>query len=213
MNISNADDKDPILLREEMKEMKGKFEKMEKYVENKLSNNIWEDRLLAALYSDIEYLKDEICEKNMIIGTLLHKDAKVDKKILSEKTQRNSNELSNELLNCREPEKAQRSNEKSNEPEMRESNDNNKLQTQLQQIRSKKNDEFNKCNIKNINLNTNEDTSKKEHLVNQEEHESKRWPKNTILIAGDSMLYGIDERKLKKNTKVRVFPGSPVLQY
>ena len=35
------------------------------------------------------------------------------------------------------------------------------------------------------------------------------WRKGTILIVGDSMLYGIEENKLK-NAKVRVFPGASI---
>ena len=38
------------------------------------------------------------------------------------------------------------------------------------------------------------------------------WPKNTVLITGDSMLSNINERTLSKifNTKVRSFPGATV---
>ena len=36
------------------------------------------------------------------------------------------------------------------------------------------------------------------------------WPENTTLIVGDSMLFGIDEKRMMKNTKVRVFPGSTI---
>ena len=38
------------------------------------------------------------------------------------------------------------------------------------------------------------------------------WPKNTVLITGDSMLTNINERTLSKNfnTKVRSFPGARV---
>ena len=35
------------------------------------------------------------------------------------------------------------------------------------------------------------------------------WKKGTTLIVGDSMLYGIDEKRLC-NTKVRIFPGSTI---
>ena len=39
-----------------------------------------------------------------------------------------------------------------------------------------------------------------------------KWNKDTILITGDSILYGIDEKKLSKNgrVKVRLFPGATV---
>ena len=39
-----------------------------------------------------------------------------------------------------------------------------------------------------------------------------KWNKDTILIAGDSILYGIDEKRLSKNGRVnvRLFPGATV---
>ena len=40
-----------------------------------------------------------------------------------------------------------------------------------------------------------------------------KWPKNTILVASDSMLSGLDERRLGRNNykvKVRCFKGSTV---
>ena len=44
------------------------------------------------------------------------------------------------------------------------------------------------------------------------EQESHAWKKGTVLILGDSMLHGIDEKKLSKNglVKVRCFPGSTI---
>ena len=39
-----------------------------------------------------------------------------------------------------------------------------------------------------------------------------RWRKGTTLIAGDSILYGTDEKKICQNgsVKVRVFPGATI---
>ena len=36
-----------------------------------------------------------------------------------------------------------------------------------------------------------------------------QWKPGTHLIIGDSLIYGIQEPKLK-NTKVRIFPGSSI---
>ena len=49
----------------------------------------------------------------------------------------------------------------------------------------------------------------KQTYVEQEFH---AWIKGTVLILGDSMLHGIDEKKLSKNglVKVRCFPGSTI---
>ena len=39
----------------------------------------------------------------------------------------------------------------------------------------------------------------------------KPWPKDTVLIAGDSMIHGLEEHRLKKyNVKVRSFPGARI---
>ena len=41
---------------------------------------------------------------------------------------------------------------------------------------------------------------------------SHKWPKRTVLIVGDSIISGVDERRIshRNNTKVRVFPGATV---
>ena len=39
----------------------------------------------------------------------------------------------------------------------------------------------------------------------------KLWPKNTTLIVGDSIIHGLDERRLKNyKAKVRSFPGAKI---
>ena len=45
--------------------------------------------------------------------------------------------------------------------------------------------------------------------VYTENDSTRPWGRNTTLIAGDSILYGIEEKRLK-NTKVRVFPGASI---
>ena len=36
------------------------------------------------------------------------------------------------------------------------------------------------------------------------------WKDNTTLIIGDSMLYGLEEEKMKRKTKIRMFRGSTI---
>ena len=38
----------------------------------------------------------------------------------------------------------------------------------------------------------------------------EEWKPNTTLIAGDSILFGIQEDRIKRDTKVRVFPGATI---
>ena len=54
-----------------------------------------------------------------------------------------------------------------------------------------------------------EETLNSRHpTVNNKVH---HWPRGTTLIAGDSILYGVEENRLKnKKAKVRVFPGARV---
>ena len=58
-------------------------------------------------------------------------------------------------------------------------------------------------------------TTTKPHDNESQENLDKEdhvWKKGTVLIMGDSMLHGIDEKKLSKNgfVKVRCFPGSTI---
>ena len=46
-------------------------------------------------------------------------------------------------------------------------------------------------------------------IYDQPIDEQAVWRKGTTLIIGDSLLYGIDERK-RRNTKVRIYPGAGV---
>ena len=52
----------------------------------------------------------------------------------------------------------------------------------------------------------------KQVLINRAVNARHAWPTNTVLIAGDSILNGIEEDRLKKNhsVKVRSFPGSNI---
>ena len=47
---------------------------------------------------------------------------------------------------------------------------------------------------------------------NASQQEAHTWKRGTVLIMGDSILHGIDEKKLSKNgtVKVRCFPGSTI---
>ena len=49
----------------------------------------------------------------------------------------------------------------------------------------------------------------KNPTINEEVY---KWPNNTVLIAGDSILNGIEESRLKKNypVKVRTYPGTTI---
>ena len=55
----------------------------------------------------------------------------------------------------------------------------------------------------------------KQHNDNRVENDIKPWLKNTVLIAGDSILNGIEDHRLSKtrNVKLRAFPGAYIDMY
>ena len=193
-------------LRCEMKDLKEKLENIEK--DFKSTSNVYKDRLLAVLYTDIDYLKHEVNEKNLFIEKLLE----------AKKTQIEKNE---EKMNDESTSEFQISNEINNKEEDQMRNDKvekniesgniekvNGLKNQLQQIRAKKKHDYVRCKESKNKLMNESNVVK---LRGPEaDYESRRWPEDTVLIAGDSILHGIDERKLKRNIKVRVFPGSTI---
>ena len=198
IEVCNDNDNNNETLREEIKAIEGKAEKVEK-IEDINANDIYKDRLIAALYSDVEFLKYEICEKNKFLGTLLPK---------------NLNDIKDDTLSDEKLVNFEVSNQIQNETESGEIGEikEKKIINQLKQVRLKMNDDYNYSKGKYLRTNTDGDKSRMGNLElsDQLRELNNKWPDNTILIAGDSMLYGIDEKRLKKNSKVRVFPGSTI---
>ena len=50
----------------------------------------------------------------------------------------------------------------------------------------------------------------KANITGYKEIKVNEWKPHTTLIAGDSLLNGIQEGRIKRNTKVRVFPGATI---
>ena len=83
------------------------------------------------------------------------------------------------------------------------------LNDQLSVVREEyKNKFYNSSSVKIKKKDSNKNSGKED--TNQEQ--KRLWEKNTILIAGDSILYGIDERRLSNKVKVKVhsFPGATI---
>ena len=83
----------------------------------------------------------------------------------------------------------------------------NNLQKQLEDIRSEK--------MPNINTKKQIERANHANLLNmgvcdEAVNNKAIWKDNTTLIIGDSMLYGLEENKLKRKTKVRIFRGSTI---
>ena len=90
------------------------------------------------------------------------------------------------------------------------------LQNQLSEIRKEKQEKYKKDRCKtpitdSMSLKDHKDdysSSNAEHMST----ESHKWPKKTILVVGDSMLAGIDEKRMsyRSNVKIRSFPGATI---
>ena len=66
------------------------------------------------------------------------------------------------------------------------------------------------CNEKHLRFMT---ETKHDHDANDTINGNLLWPKGTICVIGDSIIQGLDERRLgknNKNVKVRCFPGSNI---
>ena len=102
----------------------------------------------------------------------------------------------------------------------------NNIQTQLTQIRSMKHVEYLHTSQ---GINNNNNINGKHNIIDRgivhlcvteniytqkisEENKTHKWPRNTILIASDSICNQIDEKRLSKkyNVKVRAFSGASI---
>lgn len=199
----------------------------------------FKDALMASLYSQVEFLKNEIEEKNLVIRILLteNKETRKNSETPTQSSSRfNSTSEYNgdnddtdhdisvnniteinaintiEVLevNCRD---------ESKEIENRRRI---KIDNEIAEIRKMKHEEY----IRLIEGYEDDNTSKKglidrgitpllgysKNVVNA--NKDHMWPPNTCLIVGDSILNNIDESKLSKKNKivkVRPFSGSSII--
>ena len=197
----------------------------------------YKDSLLASLYSQVNFLRQEIEEKNLMIRTLLIRDHEVNNYYPSPNisihsntdtesesndssdiyshtfTHKNSENSSSELL----------SHENSPSTRIKMS-----LEEQTANYRQHHNYIYYQSNtfMPNSNITHDNDYSNTTNdfidrglgnvLKNRpnnshpiEDGEAYPWSPGTVLITGDSMLYGIEERKLR-NAKVRMHPGASI---
>lgn len=194
--------------------------------------------LLASLYSQVEFLRSELTEKNFIIRNLMN-EIKCNRKnevissinnSVSDPDEFNSPNFINSTI----------SNDVSDEDSTFEKK--NRLADEIIALRKESHDKYmrtktgvttNKIIDRDIGAIINaECTENKYDTINSSPHNihnlsgdnigfqineiyskplniEATWRHGTTLIAGDSMLNGIDESKLR-NTKVRVFPGASI---
>ena len=90
-----------------------------------------------------------------------------------------------------------------------------RLNDQLCKVRNKYKERFynSKVNKKSvISSSGNHEFDKRDIKSNQVDVSRTKWNKNTMLVVGDSILYGIEEKRLssKVQVKVRSFPGATI---
>ena len=94
-----------------------------------------------------------------------------------------------------------------------------KLKQQLENIRSEKQAyyEYIKVNERNDKIelvnggNEKKSTAKNDYQPNNKNRNNEAiWEDNTTLIIGDSMIYGLEEEKMKRKTKIQMFRGSTI---
>ena len=175
---------------------------------------------IKRLYDEVDFLRKEITNKNNIIEILMSKERKTIEsndipKIINTTTikehsykkdlhrydyESNDNDSSNSISSFESNTSISSGDETSDSSETNsrsyKTNANQQWITDRKHLRKK--------HIKKIN---------KSHHVSRTKN-SHQWPPNTTLIAGDSMLSGIVEKKLtgkkKSPVKVRVFPGASI---
>ena len=177
-------------------------------------------KLITNLEREIEFLKSEISTKNEIIKKLLNNDIRQNKNcnMVGETWDFDvTHETSDSESTC---------SISNSEDSIVESRDVNTLNTkssgmsiddQLKIIRKEKHQEYllntgckspSSENTKN-NKNTKQfsDQQAKKENINEAEETNKEfhWPSGTCAIVGDSMVNGIDEKKLQKHGNVKVF--------
>ena len=186
----------------------------------------YKDALLCSLYSQVEFLREQLKEKDFVIRTLLENGLKeTNETVISQKSDNNTEhslsssevdfnvELSGiEGDNCDDVIDSFKFNSDTVSV-FSESSDLMEFQplpTPLKQISDVK--------LKDQLL----EIRKAKHDIYLEKHQesddadsprlSHQWPENTVLIVGDSLLNNVDEKRLSRkfNVKVRPFSGACV---
>ena len=224
----------------------------------------YKDALLASLYSQVEFLRSEIEEKNLLIRSLIIKENEVydgidnrDNSIHSTCSSSdtdssysggdqflNNGDLNSTLETSSTNEEGEGENDElfldlnqqsQLEQEKRYIATEIKIKNQLENIRYEKHNEYiSMCNtgnyetseyfvidrgIENLLSPLNSCPAPKSKEMEQffidlhdDNKHVRKWPKNTILIATDSMFNQIDENRLSKkyNVKVRAFSGATI---
>ena len=206
--------------------------------EQPIDTSNYKDALLANLYTQIEFLKHQICEKDLLIRTLINKDVRKSQTITSSISSDRDSNLNHEKQydditdgessfggnaenriknNTDDDDDDDLFRETYNEYEHRKKQN---LDEQLREIRQQKHNQFEALNDEKQDGDDTENNNNPKFATNYHYNERENsnpdeiWPPNTILILGDSMINQMDQVRLcnstKKSVVVRSFGGAGV---
>lgn len=171
-------------------------------LKNEKINN---DKIIQILQDQLEYMKTEIKEKNLVIERILLKENKVNietekSEIIKCSTVEKKAKLDNSLLETFES--------KEQEREIIQNN----LYDQLTKVRIEKHQKYMKEKHPSQPINNVNDKDPEQAQEEKEELKINKgqWKDNMVLIAGDSTLCGLMEKRMGNNIRVRSFPGARI---
>ena len=197
---------------------------------------------IAFLREELEFLRGEVDQKNQIIKLLAVKSSmrNDDEKSFSYKNNTSSisntnpigddlnitndstgyieTSISNKLATAQNSDLTNTSNEQNAPVELKVRSDEisitletNNYEIQLSTIRNKFHEKY-LISKEKPNIEDKEDIEDVNIVNKTTTDQAGTWKKGTCVIVGDSMLYGIDEKKISKKipVKVRCFPGASI---
>ena len=206
--------------------------------------------MIQALYSQLDFLKNELDEKNLLIRTLIIKEADVynynDSPHSGSATESNNKRVDGSDgsdLDNEDDFQVISSNGSVSEPFVNPNDElldddadtctdeylrdlylqfeddmKENLINQLKSIREEKHHSYQMERANDIPQETNEEINNipYQHKGSHNSNPNEKWPPNTILIAGDSMINQMDEQRLSysvnRSVKVRTFSGANINQ-
>ena len=193
---------------------------MEQLEEEVVNNQLKENKYINLLKDLIEFLKVEIELKNNTIQVLLEalrintsesENAINKHNITEEKDHVKENNVNDGVTIITSQLKTkQQSLENIQQNNMDEEHRNNIgeiLNKQLTEVRKEKHRKFLEELYPNENM---DDNDNNEFIEVNRAKEKHHWKSGTVLIAGDSIVSGIMEKRMGSNVKVRAFPGASI---
>ena len=192
------------------------------------------DFVISVMESDIKFLREEIKQKNRLIEMLVQrpfeKSVSDCNEIYGDSDSLDSTSIKSPSPSCHFSNISTTSNDVVNS---RKSN----FEDQIREVRKEYHKNYKAIKSKERNIKENDDVMRQHHSITDttlgvnsiektndidlvdnlngtQGYSGKKWPKDTTLIVGDSMLLGIDENRLsgikKKSIKVRPFSGASI---